>query len=241
MRTNFKIHCLSLCLVAAAFFIGCKKDEETKPELEYGTVQDAQGNTYKTVKIGEDWWMAENLRSTQFNDNTPLLYVSTADSNAYWAATGEPCFTAIYSGANGMLYNGYVIASEKQIAPAGWHIATDADWKKLETSIGMTSAEANQMGWRGEGLAQEITSLYSAGWAEGVPLFGSNATGFNARPTGCRISDGRTNIFGNTAFWWTTSDTPDGLYYRYIDANFQSIFRQAENIHYGMAIRCVKD
>ena len=78
-----------------------------------------------------------------------------------------------------MLYNGYVIASEKQIAPAGWHIATDADWKKLETSIGMTSAEANQMGWRGEGLAQEITSLYSAGWAEGVPLFGSNATGFN--------------------------------------------------------------
>lgn len=230
-----------MCMIAATLFVGCKKDEETKPELEYGTVQDAQGNTYKTVKVGEDWWMAENLRSTQFNDNTPLLYVSTADSNSFWAATSEPCFTALYGGGNGMLYNGYVLASEKQIAPAGWHIATDADWKKLEISLGMSSGEANQTGWRGEGLAQEITSLYSVGWAEGVPLFGNNASGFNARPTGCRISDGRTNIFGNAAFWWASKPTTDGFYYRYIDANFQSIFRQAENIHYGMAIRCVKD
>jgi uncharacterized protein (TIGR02145 family) len=238
IRTLLK--CLMICHFGM-FLIGCDKNDEEVKEIEYGSVTDAQGNVYKTVFIGNQWWMAENLRTTQFNDGTSIRNVSSNDSNTFWLSTTEPCFTALNSGAQGLLYNGYVVSSDKPIAPIGWHIATDQDWKQLEATIGMTTMEQKQTGWRGEGLAQEITSLNSQGWPSGVALFGSNSTGFNAKPTGCRIADGRTNIFNNTAFWWTTTTDSTGFYYRYIDANSQGIFRQTENIHYGMAIRCVKD
>lgn len=229
-------------LLGLSTLASCAKEKETEqPVLEYGTVTDHQGNLYKTVKIGDQWWMAENLAVTTFADGTAIRNVSTNDSNAFWASTLEPCYTAINSGAQGLLYNGQVIRSDKSIAPEGWHIATDADWRKLEITLGMTSAQTTQTGWRGDGLAPAITSLYSAGWGSGVALFGSNSSGFNAKPTGCRISDGRTNIFSNTAFWWTATILEDEIYYRYIDANQQDIFRQTENFRYGMSVRCVKN
>lgn len=229
-------------LIGVLTLAGCSKEQENEqPVLEYGTVTDHQGNVYTTVKIGDQWWMAENLATTTFTDGTALRNISVNDSNAYWANTLEPCYTAINSGAQGLLYNGQVIRSEKSIAPEGWHVATDADWRKLEKTIGMTTTETTQTGWRGDGLAAAITSLYSIGWGSGVSLFGSNSSGFNSKPTGCRIADGRTNIFGNTAFWWTSTLVGDDIYYRYIDANQQDIFRQTENYRYGMSIRCVKN
>jgi uncharacterized protein (TIGR02145 family) len=222
-------------------FISCKKNDDELPVIIYGTVADSEGNVYKTVLIGNAWWMVENLRSTKFSDGSPIKNVSSNDSNSYWASTTEPCFTALNSGSNGLLYNAYAMLSYKKIAPTGWHVATDADWKKLESHIGMPANEKNQTGWRGANLAQELTSLYSAGWPSGIPLFGTNKYGFNALPGGCRIADGRTNIFSTSAFWWSpTNDTTKAMY-RHIDAYTQEIFRQTENLHYGMSIRSVKD
>jgi uncharacterized protein (TIGR02145 family) len=242
MKTSIATYPILWILALAIALTGCAKEKEKDlPVITYGRVTDHEGNTYKTIQVGTQWWMAQNLIATTFADGTPIRNVSLSDSNAFWSTTTEPCYTAINSGAQGLLYNGHVIRSEKAIAPAGWHIATDADWRKLEATIGMTSAEALQTGWRGDGLAPAITSMYSVGWPSGILLFGTNATGFNARPTGCRIADGRTNIFSNTAFWWTSTQESGKNYYRYIDADAQGIFRQLENIQYGMSIRCVKD
>jgi uncharacterized protein (TIGR02145 family) len=238
MKLNYAFFFLLLSLS----IVGCETEEtEEKKTLEYSTVTDIDGHVYKTVKIGDHWWMAENLRVSRFNDGTSLSYISINDSNAVWSSTSLPTFTYINDTLFGYLYNGAVIQSEKQIAPAGWHIPTDAEWKDLEAAIGMSSVEQSLTGWRGEKEAVFITSEYSAGWPEGVTLFGDNSSGFNALPSGCRIHDGRTNISSNTAFWWSSSIGSNGLYYRYIDAQEERIFRHSIYPSYGMSIRCIKD
>jgi len=222
--------------------VGCKKEStEEKKILEYSTVTDIDGNVYRTVKIGDNWWMAENLKVSRFNDGSPLTLISIDDPNENWATSTLPSYSVINDSLFGFLYNGLVVQSEKQIAPVGWHIPSDTDWKQLEKELGMSESDINQLGWRGQSEAEQITSLYSAGWPEGIYLFGNNKSGFNALPGGCRIQDGRTNINNNTAFWWTSTADAEELYYRYIDAQESRIFRQHVYANYGMSIRCIKD
>jgi uncharacterized protein (TIGR02145 family) len=231
-----------LALVLTSLLFSCKTEDTLEIEPEFGQLTDRDGNIYTTVLIGDQWWMAENLRSRTLEDGSIIQYISPNDSNSHWASSQIPLCTSIYDGQNGLLYNGNVVTSEQNIAPDGWHIATESDWKKLELTIGMHSTEIEALGWRGNETANAITSKYSQGWPSGITLFGMNTYGFNALPTGCRIPDGRTNIFNNTAFWWSKQTANENkLYYRYIDAQQTKIFRQAESTLYGMAIRCVKN
>jgi uncharacterized protein (TIGR02145 family) len=228
-------------LASMIFLFGCKKDEEAQPIIEYGTVTDIENVVYKTVKIGDQWWMAENLRVSSFNDGTPIDFLAISESDSIWANTVLPMYTSINDSIFGYLYNAFVVRSDKNIAPAGWHVATDEDWKKLESNIGMNDGELNQTGWRGTDEAEKLATKYSVGWPEGGVLYGSNEFGFTAVPGGCRIFDGRTNISSNTAFWWTASEDGNNNLYRYIDAGDRRIFRQFTYPQYGMSIRCVKD
>lgn len=228
-------------LIWTVALTSCGKDESEEIIIEYGTLSDIENNQYVTVKIGDQWWMAENLRTSKFNDGTPLTYIGIEEEDTVWSSNQEVAYAYINDSILGYLYNGKVVMSDKNIAPEGWHIATDEDWKKLEETIGIPDSELDQTGWRGEDEGEKLVSKYSAGWPEGGLIFGSDAYGFNALPGGCRIHDGRTNVSGNTAFWWTKSDTDNELWYRYIDINNRKIFRQHILKQYGMSIRCVKD
>jgi uncharacterized protein (TIGR02145 family) len=226
---------------SATIITSCKKDDKPARTIESGTVTDVDGNIYKTVKIGDKWWMAENLRVSKFNDGTSLQYVAMTDADSIWAQASVPTYMYINDSLFGYLYNGITVLDAHNIAPAGWHVATDADWKALESAVGMSGSELNETGWRGESTGEILTSLHSKGWPEGGVLFGSDDYGFNALPGGCRLFDGRTNIFNNTAFWWTASSSSNELWYRYIDINNKGLFRQHTYMGYGMSIRCVKD
>lgn len=236
----FKIFWL-LVLTTSVVLQSCKPTEPENKVIETGSVVDIDGHTYKTVKIGNQWWMAENLAVRQFNDSTPLTLIDITSVDSTWANTTLPAYTVINDGQNGMLYNFKVVENTKNIAPEGWHVATDEDWKNLEREIGMSASESNALGWRGIEEANELVSLFSAGWPEGSPLFGTDAYGFNALPGGCRLFNGETNIQGNTAFWWTATPEGSEAWYRYIDANQTRIFRQHTYKGYGMSIRCVKN
>jgi uncharacterized protein (TIGR02145 family) len=185
--------------------------------------------------------MAENLRSTKFNDGTDLNMFDNTLPDSAWADLFDATYFALNDARFGLIYNGLVVDSDKNIAPPGWHIPNDQDWKKMEGAIGMPESDLNQTAWRGENEAEKLTSKYSANWPEGGMLFGSDEFGFNALPGGCRIADGRINIYSNTAFWWTSSAVDGEIWYRYIDANDKKIFRHHTNPQYGMSIRCVKD
>lgn len=228
-------------LTVAVLLNSCKPNETDTKVIETGTVTDIDGNNYKTVKIGNQWWMAENLAVTHFSDSTDIALIDITSMDSTWANSLNPAYSSINDGQYGFLYNYAVVESEKNIAPEGWHVATDEDWKMLEREIGMSAIESNALGWRGETEANKLTARYSYGWPDGSPLFGTDEFGFNAKPGGCRIFNGETNIQGNTAFWWTSNSEGNEAWYRYIDANQTRIFRQHTYKGYGMSIRCVKN
>lgn len=231
--------------LVASLFVGCTKEEEPPYVIERGTVEDVDGNMYETVKIGNQWWMAENLRVTKFNDGTAIPYipvVSGADSA--WAHIGSAAYCFIVDTLYGCLYNAHAIGGEKNIAPEGWHVPTDEEWRTLEHTLGMSEQESIQTGWRGETEANLLASLYNLGWPandQSVGLYGSDYFGFNAIPASVRGHDGRTNVQGNSAWWWCNTQQSGQSYYRSIDTYHQRIFRQVTMPAYGMSIRCVKD
>jgi len=241
MRTYLNSFILMTAIVVGVVFTGCQDEEVPKRVIETSTVTDVDGHIYKTVKIGNQWWMAENLAVSHFNDGTDLAYIETSSLDSTWSNTPNAAYTFINDGQYGNLYNFAVVENTKNIAPDGWHVPTDEDWKILEKEIGMSAEETQSLGWRGNKEAEILTSLYSAGWPEGAALFGTDEFGFNAKPGGCRVFNGEINLQGNTAFWWTSSTDGNEGWYRYIDANQTRIFRQHTYKGYGMSIRCVKN
>ena len=234
-----------IILVSIVIFFSCKKKEES-PEIviERGVVFDAQGRPYATVKIGEQWWMAENLMTRVFQDST---WIDSVDFNVNvdttWENHSNVPLLSRGNNSNGVLYNYAAVNDGRNIAPVGWHVATDDDWKKLENYVGMTSLETNYTGWRGIDVADKLSSQYNRGWGANDPdlqLYGLDIYGFNALPTGCKGIDGRINIQNNSAFWWAKSNMSEP-HYRCIDLFHKTIFRQTIHPAYGLTVRCVKD
>ena len=241
MRAFLNSLLLMSAVVVGVSFTGCQEEETPVRVIETSTVTDVDGNVYKTVKIGNQWWMAENLKATRFNDGSALDFYTENDTDSLWANALNPSYTFFADSILGKLYNFQVVESLKNIAPEGWHVPTDEDWKILEREIGMSIGESNALGWRGTNEANKLVRKYSRGWPEGAALFGTDEFGFNAKPGGCRVFNGQTNFQGNVAFWWTSSTNGNEAWYRYIDANQTRIFRQHTYKGYGMSIRCVKN
>jgi uncharacterized protein (TIGR02145 family) len=242
MKNRLYPSIVCLCLL---LLIGCKKEDEKEIIIERGTVTDIEGSVYITVKIGDQWWMAENLRVATYNDGTPLDFIPvTFGADTAWANADSGAYCFINADIFGYLYNDKVLKSGKNIAPAGWHVPTDEDWQKLERTIGMKSSEIIRTGWRGEEEANALTSKYNLGWPANnseTGLFGNDVYGFNAKPSSIRGYDGRTNIQSNSAWWWTSTSDSTKYYYRSIDTYHREIFRQLMLESCGLSIRCVKD
>ena len=236
--------------------ISCKKDNNN-PINETSTLTDIDGNVYKTVKIGTQWWMAENLKVKRYLNGDSIIYVSYINydldsakwnnltSGAYCIINSLDSSSQNYKGKLfGFLYNGYTVSDSRNIAPQGWHVPSDNDWKTLEENLGMNTDDANKMNWRGtvEGNKMKIYT----GWIAPSDIYntwGTNESGFSAIGGGCCMFNG---IWGNpgtfsTGFWWTSSKYNNKPLYRYLDYNKPNIFRYYGPNTYGFSIRCVKD
>ena len=224
--------------------LSCKKDDNVA--LEYGTVTDIEGNVYKTVKIGDQEWMAENLKTHKLNDGTPIAYV-TAD--ATWADMNnlEPmmCYydndVDNHKDKYGALYNWYAVNTGK-LAPVGWHVPTDADWEKLKDYL-----IANGYNYDGTTTGNKIAKSLAAKtvWVPdqevgnvGNNQASNNKTGFNAPPAGYRTETGSFVGFGNMAFYKSAGDS---FNYWGIDKDSPSLSFSAILPNAGLAVRCVKD
>ncbi|MBN2281718.1 MAG: fibrobacter succinogenes major paralogous domain-containing protein [Candidatus Marinimicrobia bacterium] len=195
--------------------------------IEQGIVTDIDNNTYATVKIGDQWWMAENLRVTHYRNGDPIPKVT---DNTEWdnLTTGAYCYYnnidsngVIY----GALYNKYAAFNSRNIAPAGWHHATDDDWNKLIDNLGLSGFYGQ------EGLALKSTT----GWlynGNGIDCFG-----FNALPTGIRASHIGFNLIGNATIFYSNS-----LYSIWaLNSSHEIIQMHDMPDNNGYSIRCVKD
>jgi uncharacterized protein (TIGR02145 family) len=213
---------------------------QEKPGETTGTVEDVDGNTYETVKIGEQWWMAENLATTQYNDNTEIPLVEDAGE---WANLSTPAYCwydnddGVMKEEYGGLYNWHVVETGK-VCPTGWHVPTDKEWKEMEMHLGMSRSDADDFGYRGEGIATKLKSTY--GWDDGN---GTNESGFNALPGGYRNNTDGSFYFDEwNGNWWT--NTPSGDEYawnREMFYNKDGVRRFDYDRKTGFSIRCVKD
>lgn len=218
----------------------CKKDTNKEIIIERGTMTDIDGNLYQTVKIGDQWWMAENLKVEHYRDGSPITEISTTEADSVWSQSlGAHC--SFEDSIYGNLYNHFAIEDINQLAPEGWHIPSDAEWKTLEKTIGMQQNQVDALAWRGTNEGEILMNKALAGWPQASLAFGSNLYGFSALPGGCRLQNGFTNTEKNTAFFWSSSADGNQAWYRYLDAQKKTIFRQKTYRSYGMSIRCIKD
>lgn len=210
------------------------------------TVTDIDGNIYSTIQIGNQVWMAENLRVAHYRNSDPIPNIT---NNGDWGSLSTGAY-GVYdndeSNADpyGYLYNGYAVDDSRNIAPEGWHVPTDAEWKELEMSLGMSQSEADDTGWRGTNEGSKLASnaeLWSSGILEDDSEFGSS--GFNALPCGLRDDyDGNYELMGEEVDFWSSDATDDGLVlYRYLDYNKSDVYRHSYFKEVGFSIRCLRD
>lgn len=196
-------------------------------------IADADGNTYKIIKIGDQVWTAENLRTTRYNDGTeiPLVTDYTAWTNlttpAYAWTNNDIGNKSVY----GALYNWFVVKTCK-LCPSGWHVPTDAEWTILENHLGGISVAGGKMKETG-------TEHWFAPNTDAT-----NESGFTALPGGWRDGDnGSFTTLRIAAKWWTSQETsPDRPYLREIYYNAGNVYAgSGGKPQFGMSIRCVKD
>ena len=204
-------------------------------------VADIEGNVYQTVKIGTQVWMAENLKTTKYNDDAAIPIVTeNADwialtTDAYcWAQNNETTYKPLY----GALYNWYAVETGK-LCPTGWHMPTDAEFITMEVSLGMTQVDASGTEFRGTDQGKQMKS--TTGWAEGEN--GTNTSGFTALPAGYRAyGTGISEGLGLITYWWTATMTDQDIaVYRRLDGDSDQVYRLGTYKRAGKSVRCVKD
>ncbi len=225
-----------LCIILITS--SCKKEEE---EI---TVEDIDGNVYKTVLIGDQLWMAENLKTTKYNTGDRIPNVK---DNMDWIdlTTGARCYynndSTVFVGTYGALYNWFAVTDSRKLCPAGWHVPTDSEWKELEMFLGMSQADADAHEWRGTDEGGKLKETGTINWAS--PNTGANnSTGFTGRPGGYRNWFGPFEEEGNWGIWWTATEF-DATYAwkRNMSSEYSKIYNFYNPKIARFSVRCLKD
>ena len=209
------------------------------------TVTDIDGNVYQTVQIGDQVWMAENLKVTHYRNGDAIPNVT---SNSEWAglSTGAYCaYDDNESNADtyGYLYNWYAIDDSRNIAPEGWHVPTDAEWKELEMQLGMSQSEADDTGWRGTNEGSKLAgnaALWHNGDLENNTNFGTS--GFNALPGGYRYYGGYYGDMGYGGYFWSSTESgSDDAWSRTLGYGSSEVYRYYSYKPGGFSVCCLRD
>jgi uncharacterized protein (TIGR02145 family) len=209
-------------------------------QVQFNTkLADIEGNLYNVVYIGNQVWMTENLKTTAFNDNTPIPYVPANDD---WIIRNTPAYCWFgndisYKSTFGALYNWYTVGTGK-LCPTGWHVPDDSEYKTLEIHLGMTVDQADLWDWRGTDQGNQMKSTTS--WNEGGN--GSNSSGFNGLCGGYRYgATGAYNALGILTYWWSSEHNTDQAVYRRLDFDNNGVYRSVTSKRGGKYIRCIKN
>lgn len=240
---NKNLLCIFITLLS---LISCEPNEEPVQEKETGTVTDVEGNIYKTIKIGDQWWMAENLKVKKFRNGSGLQSLA---ADADWINVTAGGFCTYENDPDnfqsyGLLYNWYSVADTANLAPEGWHIPSDEEWKILEMHLGMDPVAADRAGWRGSDEGDKLKVKENSGWSPFANVWATNESGFTALGASCRLPNGGFGQPGlkSTGFWWTISEVAGNeVWYRYLDYKNSNIFRAHDSKRYGFSVRCIKD
>lgn len=200
---------------------------------ESQSLTDYDGNIYRTVRIGHQIWMAENLKVTHYRDGTPIPNVPDNDIWPHlrtgalcWLENDPSSFKDIY----GALYNYFAVVDPRKLCPYGWHIPTIDEWLILENELGGKDVAGGKM-----------KDIASSLW-EAIHRGANNASGFSARPAGGRGRFGSPGEAGRYATWWATTEHDSGFAWHWgLFPDRGSIRRNPGHKNSGFSVRCVKD
>ena len=221
-------------------------------------VTDIDGNTYRTVQIGNQCWMRENLRTTKYADGTniPKGDVTSPSFTTAFRYNPEDSYNI---NIFGLLYNWKAVmgsstsstanpSGAQGICPNGWHVPSDAEWKQLETTVGMSQVDVDNINGRGD-MAVKLCGAfgwdesYSDGTCGNKNALWRNNSGFSALPAGdYDIERKRCIDSGEYAYFWSSTEYNDEIsYIRCWYSRESSIYRSGLMKSYGLSVRCVKD
>jgi uncharacterized protein (TIGR02145 family) len=213
-------------------------DVTQNPTSGYGSnISDIDGNTYKTVYIGNQQWMAENLKVTKYNDGATILNIT---DNSQWTnlTTGAWAYydnDAANNAKYGKLYNWYAVSpttnGNKNVCPTGWHIPTDAEWTILTDYLG------------GESLAGgKLKKVGTANWIS-PNTDATNTSLFTGLPGGLRLDGGDFDGIGNFGLWWSSSMEENTKYAwnRSLSNSNGDANRDNDSKESGLSVRCLRD
>ncbi len=206
--------------------VGAEERLDNNDQNIKGTVTDIDGNEYKTVNIGNQEWMAENLRTTRYKDSSNI---EDGLSHAKWANIEEGAYSVFphenvddidsrqeMVKAYGKLYNWYTVADTRGICPEGWHVPSDDEWSELinyiinnyadidEYNIGNALKSCRQVD---SPLGGDCDTNKHPVWVSHKKHYGTDNFGFSALPGGYRSYNGIYYNIGNSGFWWTSTQS----------------------------------
>jgi uncharacterized protein (TIGR02145 family) len=192
---------------------------------------DYDGNAYPTLIIGNQEWMAENLRVTHYRNGNAIPFVN---DNTTWAALTTGAHTwynndqGLYA-KYGILYNWYAVTDARNLCPTGWHVPSDAEFTTLTTYLG------------GENIAGGKMKSGSLLWANPV-ADNTNTSGFSGLPGGDRMNGGTFSDLYYMATWWSLSEySAASAWIRYLFNTDSQVHRVYAPKPYGYNVRCIRD
>ena len=228
---------------------------EGQPCPNAATVTDYDGNTYNTVKIGDQCWMKENLRTTHYANGVSIPTGSTQSYTAPYYYNYSYCNSNIPHSQCGYLYNWVAVmngavssnanpSGVQGICPTGWHVPSDAEWTQLENYVSLL----HPCNGNSSNIAKSLSS--TNGWnnsysncTPGNSSSTNDATGFSGVPAG-RYSNGGQGYDGESAYFWSSTEyNYRSIYsfYRRLKYNSESVYRDDIANNAGLSVRCIRD
>jgi uncharacterized protein (TIGR02145 family) len=210
-------------------------------------IRDIDGNRYKIVVIGSQVWMAENLKTTRYNDGTAIVYPGT--DNTAWLNNRSGAYAwynndeASNKDSYGALYNWYAV-NQGSLCPVGWHVPNMSEWAVLQSYL-----INNAYGFEGSGYDFAKAMAASSGWTSyaspGTPgndQTSNNSCGFTGLPGGYRLHDGTFAGSGGAGTWWSSSSYSEtSAYYKALFCYMNNLYSSPNDKRFGFSIRCLKD
>jgi len=195
------------------------------------TVSDIDGNTYKTVTIGAQVWMAENLKVSRYRNGEPIGQVIGKDKWKELTGKGGWCYPnddSVTGKTFGKLYNWFAVSDPSGICPQGWHVPGDAEWQTLIQYLGGNKVAGGKL---------KATALWD------YPNEGAtNSTGFTAVPAGVRYFEGKFFMTGSyVGFWSSTEANRDFVWMYYLESGNSKMTRIFFGKRNALPCRCLKD
>ena len=229
-----------LFLILVFSLVACKKEKTTQSSNDLGkpgaNITDNEGNVYKTVTIGNQHWMAENLKVSKYNDGSaiPNINIDSLWKNNTTGAWAYHNNDTTNNAKYGKLYNWFVVNptmnGNKNVCPSGWHVPTDAEWTVLTNFLGGELVAGGKM--------KEVDTI---SWNK-PNTAANNKSLFTALPGGSRNYDGTFEPIGKFGNWWTsTEDYTFFAWYRNLNESNGAASKGSGLEESGFSVRCLRD